>query len=81
MVKASDALAEALALLGPTTLSAKGRGKQSVSEHQTIVSAIKSRNPDEAEDAARRHIRAAFEVRLMQMDEAVIDSDPLAGSR
>ncbi len=80
LVKASDALAEALALLGPTTLSAKGRGKQSVSEHQTIVSAIKSRNPNAAEDAARRHIRAAFEVRLMQMDEAVIDSDPLAGS-
>ena len=80
LVKASDALAEALALLGPTTLSAKGRGKQSVGEHQMIVSAIKARDPEQADAAARSHIRAAFEVRLMQLDESVIEADPLAGS-
>jgi len=76
LMKSSDALAEALALLGPTTLSLKGRGKKSVEEHAAIVKAIKARDGRAAGEAATRHIRAAFEARLMQLDEAIIDTHP-----
>lgn len=71
----SGALTEALALLGPTTLSAKGRGKQSIVEHAAIVAAIKARDGEVAAEAARRHIRAAFEMRLMQLDRAIIERE------
>ncbi len=75
LVKSSDALTEALALLGPTTLGAKGRARQSIDEHQAIVDAIRAHDGDAAEDAARHHIRNAFEVRLMQLDQATIDAE------
>jgi DNA-binding GntR family transcriptional regulator len=75
LVKSAGALAEALALLGPTTLSIRGRGAQSVAEHAAIVAAIKARDPDAAASAAAGHIRAAFEARLEQMDEDII-ADP-----
>ena len=81
LVKSSDALTEALALLGPTTLSAKGRGKQSIAEHEAIVAAIKARDGAAAAEAARLHIRAAFEVRLLQLDQTIIDTDPIANTR
>jgi len=36
-----------------------GRAQAALSEHETIVQALQSRNPDEAEAAMRRHIRNA----------------------
>jgi DNA-binding GntR family transcriptional regulator len=75
LMKSSDALTEALALLGPTTLAAAGRGRQSIDEHATIVAAIRARDGDAAEAAARRHIRNAFEMRLMQLDKAVMEAE------
>ncbi len=80
LVKSSDALAEALALLGPTTLSAEGRAHQSIDEHAEIVAAIKRRNTAEADAAARHHIRNAFKTRLLQLDQRAIDED-LASDR
>lgn len=81
LVKASDTLTEALALLGPTTLSAEGRGAKSIEEHEMIVSAIKARDGEAASAAARDHIRAAFEVRLLQLDQTIIDTDPVRKAR
>ena len=37
---------------------------------------IKARDGRAAGEAATRHIRAAFEARLMQLDEAIIDTHP-----
>ncbi len=75
LMTSADALTEALALLGPTTLAATGRGAQSVDEHQAIVDAIKAGDGRAAEAAARTHIRHAFEVRLMQLDRTIIEDD------
>ena len=72
LLKAADSLSEALALLGPTTLAADGRGRQSIDEHEAIVHAITKREPEAAGDAARRHIRHAFETRLMLLDAQAI---------
>ena len=80
LVKASDTLTESLALLGPTTLSAKGRSKQSIKEHEAIVAAIKQRDGDTASAAARDHIRAAFQVRLLQLDQTIIETDPVGNA-
>lgn len=80
LVKSSDALAEALALLGPTTLSAKGRAHQSVDEHAEIVAAIKRRDASGADQAARNHIRNAFKTRLLQLDQRAIE-DELSADR
>jgi len=75
LVKSSDALAEALALLGPTTLTAEGRAHQSIDEHAGIVAAIKRRDPKAADHAARHHIRNAFKTRLMQLDQRAIEDE------
>lgn len=75
LVKSSDALAEALALLGPTTLTAEGRAHQSLNEHAEIVAAIKHRDATAANCAARHHIRNAFKTRLMQLDQRAIEDE------
>jgi DNA-binding GntR family transcriptional regulator len=75
LVKSSDALAEALALLGPTTLSAEGRAHESVDEHAAIVTAIRLRDSRAAEAAARHHIRNAFRARLLQLDARAINEE------
>lgn len=75
LMKSSDALGEALALLGPTTLALPGRGARSVEEHAAIVAAIKARDGEGAGDAARHHIRMAFQARLAQLDAAIVDAD------
>ena len=53
-----------LALLRGTTLGAPERGAQAVAEHAAVVEAIAARDPEAAEAAARRHIRAAFKARI-----------------
>lgn len=80
LVKSSDALAEALALLGPTTLSAEGRASRSIEEHAAIVAAIRARAPEDADAAARHHIRNAFRTRLLQLDARAI-AEELARQR
>lgn len=56
-----------LALLSTTSLSAPGRGAESVTEHDAIVRAIEARDEDAAESAARLHISNAFTARLKIM--------------
>ena len=77
LMKASDTLAEALALLGPTTLAMPNRAQQSIVEHRAIVAAIKARSADEAEAAARAHIEASFAARLAQIDQTISDAAEL----
>ncbi|MEO1719079.1 MAG: GntR family transcriptional regulator [Pseudomonadota bacterium] len=80
LVKASDTLAEALALLGPTTLARPGRAAASIDEHAAVVAAISDRKPTVAEKAARAHIRASFAARLSQIDAEITESDGLPGN-
>ncbi len=76
LLKAADTMAEALALLGPTTLSLADRGKHAIEEHAAIVQAIADRDQGAAEHAARTHIRSAFKARLLQMDESILQARP-----
>ena len=64
LIQTLDPVRRSLALLGNTTFSAPGRIDSSNEEHEIIVDAIEARDENAAEDAARRHIIAAYSVRL-----------------
>lgn len=57
-------MTDALALLGKTTYAVPGRIASGWKENAEIVACIERRDPDAAEEAARRHIRAAAAVRI-----------------
>ncbi len=59
-----NTLSDALALLGATTYAVPGRIESGWKENAEIVDCIARRDPDAAEKAARKHIRAASALRL-----------------
>ena len=63
LVRSLHALHDAIALLGPTTFAVPGRPEDAEREHARVVEAIAARHPEEAEEAARSHVRQAFTVR------------------
>lgn len=63
LLKSLQALHDALALLGPTTLSAPGRPEVAQREHARIVTAIVNGDVAAAEAEARAHIRNGFPLR------------------
>jgi DNA-binding GntR family transcriptional regulator len=67
LVKTLNTLRETMALLGQTTLAKQGRSDKAIEEHLAIVNAIKCRDANAAEIAAREHIRAAHRTRLKLM--------------
>lgn len=70
LLKALNALRDARALLGSSTLLDADRAGQAHAEHDAIVSAIEARDPIRAEAAARDHIRAAGRERLRRLMQA-----------
>jgi DNA-binding GntR family transcriptional regulator len=56
-----------LGLLGSPLMSLPHRAQAAVAEHGQIVEAIQRRDPDVAEEAARRHVRAAQRERLKRL--------------
>jgi len=59
LMQSLETLRNSLALLRGTTFSVLGRAKTAHKEHAAILTAIKARDADAAEQAARDHIRAA----------------------
>jgi DNA-binding GntR family transcriptional regulator len=59
-----NVLTDALALLGTTTYSVPGRIASGWKENAEIVACIERRDASRAEEAGRRHIRAAAAVRI-----------------
>ncbi|MHA1599659.1 MAG: GntR family transcriptional regulator, partial [Alphaproteobacteria bacterium] len=59
-----EQLRNALALLRGTTFAVPGRAATAAAEHVAILKAIRDRDPDAAEAAARAHIAAAQRARL-----------------
>jgi len=59
-----ESMRRSMALLSATTLMVAGRGPESLTEHDRIVSAIEARDEAAAQDAAERHISNAFLTRL-----------------
>ncbi|MFG1402649.1 GntR family transcriptional regulator [Xanthobacter sediminis] len=60
-------LADALTLLPGTTFEANGRSPAALEEHRAILDAITAHAAEEAENAARIHIRRASETRIDMM--------------
>ena len=55
-----------------TTLTQPGRAVEAVEEHAAIIDAIRVRDEDAAEEAARRHMRHVVRARMtMPLDEAI----------
>jgi len=61
---ALEELQDFIGLLGPTTFGVAGRTEAVFEEHRAVIAAIVSRQPDEAEALARRHIREALRARM-----------------
>jgi DNA-binding FadR family transcriptional regulator len=64
LVRTLEEFDTTLSVLPGTTFDAPGRGNDALEEHMRIVKAIKLRDPEAAEHAARHHMQRAQEVRL-----------------
>jgi DNA-binding GntR family transcriptional regulator len=71
LLKSLRALLNFVPLLGRTTYHAPDRIEEAQAEHTEIVEAILARDPQRAEDAARRHIRHAYDSRVRVVTEDV----------
>jgi len=69
LLKTLNALRDARALLGPSTLLDPVRAAQAHAEHEALVSAIEAHSPAAADEAARLHIRSARRERLRRLVE------------
>ena len=65
------ALLNFVPLLGRTTYHAPNRIDEAQSEHTEVVEAILARDPARAEEAARRHIRHAYNSRVLVVTDDV----------
>ncbi len=64
LVQQLDLVHRTMVLLATTTLSAEGRSKKAIREHDAIVTALEARDGAAADEALRSHISKAFETRL-----------------
>ncbi len=67
LIRSLQSLTETTYLLGRSTLSSPERARRSNEEHQTIVDAIRARDEQGAQDAARHHIHQALLERLKML--------------
>ena len=67
LLKSLNALGDAMILLGHTTLALPGRHTTALKEHAALYEAVERRDPEAAEEAARRHIRGAQRYRLKML--------------
>ena len=63
LIKGLQALNDAIALLGPTTMAAEGRLDEAAEEHRAIVEAIRSGDAEAADRRAREHVLKALDLR------------------
>jgi DNA-binding GntR family transcriptional regulator len=71
--KTLGVLSDSMALLSKTSFSLPDRRVKVLEEHLAIVEAIKVRDPERAEAAARAHIHSAHRTRLKMLSEAQDD--------
>jgi len=65
--KSLAAVNDSMWLLGKPLMLLPHRAEAALMEHARIVEAVQRRNPDEAEEAARQHVRAAQRERLKRL--------------
>ncbi len=81
LMKSLHALHDAIALLGPTTLGAKGRLPDAAREHRLIVEAIEEKDGIRANKEARAHILKAVELRRMMLRNSVSQAGATGSAR
>ena len=67
LTEAARTLNNSLLLLGPTTYTKSGRIDIVVSQHQTLIDALRSGDPKAAGQAAEAHLTASLELRLQEL--------------
>lgn len=72
LVRQLDLVHRSMALLATTSIAAEGRPKDTLEEHDKIVTAIENGNADAAYTALRDHISAAYVTRL-KLDAAAVE--------
>ncbi|QIK41013.1 GntR family transcriptional regulator [Pontivivens nitratireducens] len=65
LIRQLESVRRSMALLTTTSFAASGRSGAALDEHHVIVTAIEARDGAAADDAARAHISAAYQTRLM----------------
>lgn len=65
--KSLAAVNDSMGLLGQPLMLLPHRAKAALSEHAEIARAVQKRDPDAAEEAARKHVRAAQRERLKRL--------------
>ena len=65
--KSLSAVNDSMWLLGKSQMLLPERAKLAQTEHAELLAAIRKRDPDAAEKAARRHVRSAQQRRLKQL--------------
>ena len=73
LVQQLDLVHRSMALLATTSISAEGRGADTLAEHGRIVDAIAAGDGDAADAALREHISQAFVTRL-RLDAAKVEA-------
>ena len=73
LVRQLDLVHRSMALLATTSIAVEGRPKDTLDEHDKIVTAIENKNPAEAYTALRDHISAAFVTRL-KLDATAVEA-------
>lgn len=76
LMRASRTIDDAVSLLGFSTYSLPGRGREVFAEHGTIVKAIAARDRAAAAAAAQAHIRRAGQLRMAASNENLNALDP-----
>ncbi|MGL6260452.1 GntR family transcriptional regulator [Vibrio sp. WXL103] len=77
LVDALNSLSNALPLLGKTTLQVDDRTQTAYQEHQAIIDAIRLRDGDKAEQAARYHIQQSQRIRMRMQRAAQVEFSSL----
>lgn len=67
LLRMLEPIQDALGLLGESNLTDEKRAKENLMDHEEIVSALEDRDPVKADEATKRHIRAAYASRIKRM--------------
>lgn len=67
LLRMLEPLQDALGLLGESNLKDEKRAKENLMDHEEIVSALEKRDPVAADEATKKHIRAAYASRIKKM--------------
>ncbi|MEM8731664.1 MAG: GntR family transcriptional regulator [Pseudomonadota bacterium] len=69
LLEAARALNNSLLLLGPTTFTDDTRVDEVVSQHASIIAALREEDPEAAGAAAEAHLQTSLRVRLRSLEE------------